>query len=100
MLSSGGLGERSDSLWAGRFGGGGPLYFCAGRAREGPTRVSDEEVVKGEPQAGAQAREADLAEIAKALREIVNELKEVNTSLKAIARSQAHQATQKRQHNP
>ncbi|HEX8118588.1 MAG TPA: hypothetical protein VF521_15030 [Pyrinomonadaceae bacterium] len=44
----------------------------------------------------ADPREAYLAEIAKALAEIVSELKEVNTSLRAIARSQAQQATQKR----
>lgn len=44
----------------------------------------------------ADEREAYLAEIAKALAEIVLELKEVNTSLRAIARSQAQQATQKR----
>ena len=58
---------------------------------------------KGEEEGGravrrdeADEREAYLAEIAKALGEIVSELKEVNTSLKAIARSQAQQATQKR----
>ena len=44
----------------------------------------------------ADTREAYLAEIAKALGQVVSELKEVNTSLRAIARSQAQQATQKR----
>ncbi len=44
----------------------------------------------------ADAGAEHLAEIAKALGEIVSELKEVNTSLKAIARSQAQQATHKR----
>jgi hypothetical protein len=44
----------------------------------------------------ADGREVYLAEIARALAEIVSELKEVNTSLRAIARSQAQQATQKR----
>ena len=45
---------------------------------------------------GSDEREAYLAEIARALAEIVSELKEVNTSLRAIARSQAQRATQKR----
>ena len=45
---------------------------------------------------GRDEREEYLAEIARALAEIVSELKEVNTSLRAIARSQAQQATQKR----
>ncbi|MBV8859461.1 MAG: hypothetical protein JOZ02_21190 [Acidobacteria bacterium] len=44
----------------------------------------------------ADGREVYLAEIAKALGEVVSELKEVNTSLRAIARSQAQRATQKR----
>lgn len=45
---------------------------------------------------GADERDEYLAQIARALGEIVSELKEVNTSLRAIARSQAQQATQKR----
>jgi hypothetical protein len=45
---------------------------------------------------GADERDVYLAEIAKALAEIVSELKEVNTSLRAIARSQAQRTTQKR----
>ena len=51
---------------------------------------------EGGPRAEADARAEYLAEIAKALGEIVSELREVNTSLRAIARSQAQQATQKR----
>ncbi|MBV9926153.1 MAG: hypothetical protein JOZ96_14130 [Acidobacteria bacterium] len=50
----------------------------------------------GERRTEADRQEVYLAEIAKALGEIVSELKEVNTSLRAIARSQAQQATQKR----
>lgn len=46
--------------------------------------------------AGPNEGETHLAQIAKALGEIVVELKEVNTSLRAIARSQAQRATQKR----
>jgi hypothetical protein len=46
--------------------------------------------------AEADTGEVYLAEIARALAEIVSELKEVNTSLRAIARSQAQRATQKR----
>ena len=46
--------------------------------------------------AEADVRAEHLAEIAKALGEIVSELREVNTSLRAIARSQAQQSTQKR----
>lgn len=46
--------------------------------------------------AGDAENRAHLAEIAKALVEIVSELKEVNTSLRAIARSQAQRATQRR----
>jgi hypothetical protein len=58
---------------------------------------ADEEETGGAgPRAGADAREAYLAEIARALAEVVSELREVNTSLRAIARSQAQQATQKR----
>ncbi len=45
--------------------------------------------------AGGGEGQDHLAEIAKALRALVAELKEVNTSLRAIARSQAQQATQK-----
>ena len=58
--------------------------------------MEDEEGGLSAPRTGADTREAYLAEIAKALGEIVSELKEVNTSLRAIARSQAQQATQKR----
>jgi hypothetical protein len=58
--------------------------------------VEDEGGGRPARRAEADAREAYLAEIAKALAEIVSELKEVNTSLRAIARSQAQQATQKR----
>lgn len=47
-------------------------------------------------QTEADAGAVHLAEIAKALGEIVSELKEVNSSLRAIARSQAQRATQKR----
>jgi hypothetical protein len=56
----------------------------------------DEEEAGGEGQSEADGREAYLAEIARALGELVSELKEVNTSLRAIARSQAQRATQKR----
>ena len=57
-------------------------------------RTNEEEGGRG---AEADEREVYLAEIARALAEIVSELREVNTSLKAIARSQAaQQATQKR----
>lgn len=60
-------------------------------------RTDEEEESRDGQSAGADAREAHLAEIARALNEIVSELKEVNTSLRAIARSQAaQQATQKR----
>ena len=76
------------------------FIFAPGRRGKVYPQVAEEEAVKGEPRAGEPAREADLAEILKALREIVSELKDVNTSLRAIARSQAHQATQKRQQNP
>jgi cell division protein ZapA (FtsZ GTPase activity inhibitor) len=55
-------------------------------------RVDDQSVRN----AGGGGGQDHLAEIAKALREVVAELKEVNTSLRAIARSQAQQATQKR----
>jgi len=55
-----------------------------------------EEDEEGGPRAEADVRAEYLAEIAKALGEIVSELREVNTSLRAIARSQAQQATQKR----
>jgi hypothetical protein len=58
--------------------------------------MADEEGDRGVPRAGSDGGEAHLAQIAKALAEIVSELKEVNTSLKAIARSQAQRATQKR----
>ena len=66
--------------------------------------MADEEVVQNGPGADAPARgarDADLAEITRALREIVSELKEVNVSLRSIARSQAQQATtQKRPQKP
>ena len=75
------------------------FIFVPVRSGKGLTKVSDEEAVKAEPLAVEPAREAELAEILKALREIVSELKDVNTSLRAIARSQAHQATQKRPQN-
>ncbi len=58
--------------------------------------ADEEETVGAGRPTVADAREAYLAEIARALAEIVSELKEVNTSLRAIARSQAQQATQKR----
>lgn len=60
-------------------------------------RTNEEESGRG---AEADEREAYLAEIARALALIVSELKEVNTSLKAIARSQAQQATHKRPQQP
>lgn len=58
--------------------------------------MADEEGDGDGRRAGSNDGEAHLAQIAKALAEIVAELKEVNTSLKAIARSQAQRATQKR----
>jgi uncharacterized protein YoxC len=59
-------------------------------------RKEDEEGGREALGAGADAGVEYLAEVAKALAEIVSELKEVNTSLRAIARSQAQQTTQKR----
>jgi len=59
-------------------------------------REEDAEDGRAGRQTEADAGAGHLAEIAKALGEIVSELKEVNTSLKAIARSQAQRATQKR----
>lgn len=56
-------------------------------------RTNEEEVDRD---AEPDKREVYLSEIAKALAEIVSELKEANISLKAIARSQAQRATQKR----
>lgn len=56
----------------------------------------DEEEADGVGRSEADGREVYLAEIARALGELVSELKEVNTSLRAIARSQAQRATQKR----
>lgn len=56
----------------------------------------DEEDGRAVRRTEADAGAEYLAEIAKALGEIVSELKEVNTSLRAIARSQAQQTTQKR----
>ena len=50
-------------------------------------RTDEEEGGRGGQRAGADEAEAYLSEIAKALAEIVSELKEVNTSLRAIARS-------------
>lgn len=58
--------------------------------------TDDEEGGRAGRPAGADEREVYLAEIARALAEIVSELKEVNTSLRAVARSQAQQSTQKR----
>ena len=58
--------------------------------------MEDEEGGRPVRRTEADTREAYLAEIAKALAEVVSELKEVNTSLRAIARSQAQRATQKR----
>jgi cell division protein ZapA (FtsZ GTPase activity inhibitor) len=58
--------------------------------------MSEEERDRGGRPAGPNDGEAHLAQIAKALEELVVELKEVNTSLRAIARSQAQRATQKR----
>jgi hypothetical protein len=58
--------------------------------------MTDEESDRDGRRAGSNNGEAHLAEIAKALGEIVAELKELNTSLRAIARSQAQRATQKR----
>jgi len=58
--------------------------------------VEDEEAGRPVQRTEADTREAYLAEIAKALGEIVSELREINTSLRAVARSQAQQATQKR----
>ncbi|MFL6337279.1 MAG: hypothetical protein ACJ754_28605 [Pyrinomonadaceae bacterium] len=59
-------------------------------------RTEDEEGTRAGRSAGADERDLYLSEIAKALALIVSELKEVNTSLRAIARSQAQRATQKR----
>ena len=59
-------------------------------------REEDGEGGRAERRAGGGEGEVYLAEIARALGEIVSELKEVNTSLRAIARSQAQRATQKR----
>lgn len=56
----------------------------------------DEEEAGGEGRGEADGQEVYLAQIARALGELVSELKEVNTSLRAIARSQAQRATQKR----
>lgn len=81
---------------AGRFGGGDPLSIFPAGARA--VRMAEKAEVKTGRTAGEG--EARLAEIAEALREVVRELKEVNTSLKAIARSQAQRATQKRPNNP
>jgi hypothetical protein len=58
--------------------------------------MADEEGERDGRRAGSNDGEAHLAQIAKALGEIVVELREVNTSLRAIARSQAQRATQKR----
>ena len=58
--------------------------------------MADEEGERDVRRDGSDEGAAHLAQIAKALAEIVAELKEVNTSLKAIARSQAQRATQKR----
>lgn len=62
--------------------------------------MADDKNGPTEPRGGAAEGAAELAEIAKAIRELVAELKEANVSLRAIARSQAQQATQKRPHNP
>ena len=88
-------GNESGSLTglAGRFGGGGPPSFCGTR---GLMREEDGEGGRAGPPAEADVKAEYLAEIARALGEIVSELREVNTSLRAIARSQAQQATQKR----
>jgi hypothetical protein len=59
-------------------------------------RADEEEGGRAGRPGGADERVVYLAEIARALGEIVSELKEVNTSLRAIARSQAQRATQKR----
>jgi hypothetical protein len=59
-------------------------------------RTNDKEADRVRRRAEANEGTVCLAQIAKALAEIVSELKEVNTSLKAIARSQAQRATQKR----
>lgn len=59
-------------------------------------RKEDEEAGETGHRTEADGREVYLAEIARALAEIVSELKEANTSLRAIARSQAQRATQKR----
>jgi hypothetical protein len=59
-------------------------------------RTNEEEGGRAGRRAESDQGEVYLAEIAKALAEIVSELKEVNTSLRAIARSQAQRATQKR----
>lgn len=79
------------SLWGRR-----PAFHFPRRARA--VRMAEE----GEVKTGARVDEGEarLAEIAEALRAVVRELKEVNTSLKAIARSQAQRATQKRPSNP
>ena len=58
--------------------------------------MADEEGDRGERRAASNDGAAHLAQIAKALEQLVAELKEVNTTLRAIARSQAMQATQKR----
>lgn len=59
--------------------------------------MADEEGERDARRPEPDGGEAHLAQIAKTLAEIVVELKEVNTSLRAIARSQAaQQATQKR----
>jgi hypothetical protein len=59
-------------------------------------RADEEEGGRAGQRAEADERDVHLAKIAKALAELVSELREVNTSLRAIARSQAQQATQKR----
>lgn len=91
-------------VWRAALGEAARFIFAPGRRGEDSTGVADEDVVQDEPAAGESARdarEADIAQIAGALREIVSELKEVNISLRAIARSQAQQATtQKRPQKP
>jgi hypothetical protein len=83
MVKRAALGEAARFPFA--LGGGGRLMRTEGEegGREGRRAVADE-------------RDVYLAEIARALAEIVSELKEANTSLKAIARSQAQRATQRR----
>ena len=65
-------------------------------APRGLMSEEDEEGGRAGPRTEADEGAEYLAEIAKALGEIVSELREVNTSLRAIARSQAQQTAQKR----